>query len=132
MLLMKRGLRQHLFMLQASLRQRIKDKLPKQKQVQMNATKEIIGYQIKLLNEEQNFLKNIIDKLPTFYGLYLIIGDMIFEDHSYEEEDNISNLENPCIGMMGAFLHKCFRNNNNNNDKCRLHMTYKINLQILS
>jgi hypothetical protein len=25
------------------------------------------------------------------------MGDMIFEEHSYEEEDYISNLENPCI-----------------------------------
>lgn len=24
------------------------------------------------------------------------MGDMIFEEHSYEEEDYISNLENPC------------------------------------
>ncbi|CAD8043222.1 unnamed protein product [Paramecium primaurelia] len=103
MLLMERGLGQHVFMLQASARQRIKDKLPKQKQVQMNATKEIIRYQIKLLNEKQDFLKNMIDKLPTTYEsgqlvpmvLNLVMGDMIFEEHSYEEEDYISNLENP-------------------------------------
>ncbi|CAD8059657.1 unnamed protein product [Paramecium sonneborni] len=103
MLLMERGLGQHVFMLQAQARQRIKDKLPKQKQVQMNATKEIIRYQIKLLNEKQDFLKNMIDKLPTTYEsgqlvpmvLNLVMGDMIFEEHSYEEEDYISNLENP-------------------------------------
>lgn len=28
--------------------------------------------------------------------LNLVMGDMIFEEHSYEEEDYISNLENPC------------------------------------
>lgn len=28
--------------------------------------------------------------------LNLVMGDMIFEEYSYEEEDYISNLENPC------------------------------------
>lgn len=49
----------------------------------------------------------MIDKLPTTYEsgqlvpmvLNLVMGDMIFEEHSYEEEDYISNLENPCISI---------------------------------
>jgi hypothetical protein len=28
--------------------------------------------------------------------LNLVMGDMIFEEYSYEEEDYLSNLENPC------------------------------------
>lgn len=46
----------------------------------------------------------MIDKLPNTYEsgqlvpmvLNLVMGDMIFEEYSYEEEDYISNLENPC------------------------------------
>lgn len=57
------------------------------------------------MNEKQDFLKNLIDKLPNTYEsgqlvpmvLNLVMGDMIFEEYSYEEEDYISNLENPCI-----------------------------------
>lgn len=69
----------------------------------MGATKEIVRYQIRLLNEKQDFLKNMIDQLPNSYEsgqlvpmvLNLVMGDMIFEEYSYEEEDYISNLENP-------------------------------------
>lgn len=31
------------------------------------------------------------------------MGDMIFEEHSYEEEDYISNLENPCIYIYNNY-----------------------------
>ena len=72
----------------------------------MAATKDIIKYQIKLLNEKQEFLKNVLNKLPNSYEasqlvpmvLNLVMGDMIFEEYSYEEEDYLSNLENPCTG----------------------------------
>jgi hypothetical protein len=33
----------------------------------MAATKDIIKYQIKLLNEKQEFLKNVLNKLPSTY-----------------------------------------------------------------
>lgn len=47
-------------------------------------------------------MKNILDKLPNSYEagqlvpmvLNLVMGDMIFEEYSYEEEDYIQNLEN--------------------------------------
>lgn len=44
MCLMERGLGQHIFMMQATVRQRIKEKLPKKKSVSMDITKEIIRY----------------------------------------------------------------------------------------
>ncbi|KAM3141808.1 hypothetical protein pb186bvf_006130 [Paramecium bursaria] len=102
MLLLERGLGQHVFMLQATARQRIKDKLPKQKQISMNNTKDIIRYQIKLLNERQELLLDVLSKLPNTQEsgqlvpmvLNLVMGDLIYEEYSYEEEDYISNLEN--------------------------------------
>lgn len=95
MCLMERGLGQHIFMMQASVRQRIKEKLPKKKSVSLDITKEIIRFQIKQLNENQeNFLPIMRDMPKTMESsqilpilLNTIINDLVFEEYSLEDED---------------------------------------------
>ena len=52
--------------------------------------------------------------------LNLVMGDMIFEEYSYEEEDYIANLENPGIYYL-------FNNNNRSIRRSRNNGTLKGN-----
>lgn len=100
MLLMERGLGNHLFMLQASVLQKLKDKLPKKNQVDTKQTKEIINYQITLLNNKPEQFKPYIEKLPNSFEmaqiiptiLNVIISDMIYNEYNIEEEDYMPNI----------------------------------------
>lgn len=49
---METGMGQHLLFLQAGIREKIKEKLPKIKEISISTTKDIIDYQIVLLNEK--------------------------------------------------------------------------------
>lgn len=103
MCLMERGLGQHIFMMQASVRQRIKEKLPKKKSVSLDITKEIIRYQIKMLNENQEYFLPIMREMPKTVEasqilpilLNTMINDLVFEEYSLEDEDYMQNLNNP-------------------------------------
>lgn len=41
---MERGLGQHIFMMQAGVRQKIKDKMPRNKEISVKETKELIKF----------------------------------------------------------------------------------------
>ncbi|KRX04738.1 hypothetical protein PPERSA_11794 [Pseudocohnilembus persalinus] len=98
--LMERGLGQQLFMMQASVRSKIKEKLPKNKTVNSKLTKEVIEYQIKLLNDKQDQFIPVLKELPQSYEsqqiipvlLNLMISDLVYEEYSLEEEDYMHNL----------------------------------------
>lgn len=100
MILIERGLAQHILMMQAAVRQRIKDRLPKKKDVSEEVTRDIIKYQIKLLNDKQELFIPILKELPISYEtqqlipifLNLIINDQIYEEYTLEEEDFMQNL----------------------------------------
>lgn len=92
---MERGLGQHIFMMQAGVRQRIKDKLPKKKDVSTEITKEIIRFQIKMLNEKQDYFLPVMKLMPKNTEssqllpilLNMMINDLVFEEYSMEDED---------------------------------------------
>ncbi|KAL4432703.1 hypothetical protein ABPG74_011524 [Tetrahymena malaccensis] len=100
MCLMERGLGQHIFMMQATVRQRIKEKLPKKKSVSADITKEIIRFQIKMLNEKQEYFLPILKQMPKTVEtsqlvpilLNMMINDLVFEEYSLEDEDYMQNL----------------------------------------
>lgn len=105
MCLMERGLGQHIFMMQAGVRQKIKEKLPKQENVNAKTTKDIIKYQIKLLNEKQDLFKPVLNELPQNAEsgqlipivLNFMINDLVYDEFNFEEEDYMQNLTDQSV-----------------------------------
>jgi hypothetical protein len=101
MILMERGFANHMLLLQATAREKIKERLPKKKEVEVSTTKKIIEYQIKLLNERQEVLLPLIKNLPRSYEtaqqlpvlLNFIVNDFVAQEYNIEEEDYMHHLE---------------------------------------
>lgn len=101
--LMERGYYQQIFMLQAAIRQKIKENLPVKQDISITKTKEIIKYQVKILETEPDRFRSIIQKLQgnieTIQMIPLVINtilaDIIFEKFGLEEEDQMKNMMGP-------------------------------------
>ncbi|KAL4483172.1 hypothetical protein ABPG74_019198 [Tetrahymena malaccensis] len=98
--LMQTGQYQQLFMVQSAMRQKITDKLPRNNQVSKEKIKEIIQYQLEILNNQKDafiaiitqlqYLPDIAELIP--FVLNTMIQDMIFEKFGIEEEDQVSQM----------------------------------------
>lgn len=92
-------------MLQAAIRQKVKEKLKSHKDVTMDQTKEIIKYQVQLLNDRPDFFQSIINKLRQNpenmqmipMVLNTLLQDFIYEKFQIEEEDQMKNMMVPNI-----------------------------------
>lgn len=110
--LMERGLGQHIFMMQAQIRQRIKERLPKQREINMTKTKEVIKFQTKILKDKQDFLKSLLKEIPQKPEsaqlvpliLNMVINDFVFEEFQCEEEDYMMNLMDQKIYEDAAWI----------------------------
>ncbi|CAD8119220.1 unnamed protein product [Paramecium sonneborni] len=102
MSLMERGFYQQFFMIQASIRQKIKDSLPSTKDITEDLLMKIIHFQIEQLNEQPKELKDIITNLSENQetqqliplAINTILGDYVYEKFEIEEEDMIKILQN--------------------------------------
>ncbi|KRX01514.1 hypothetical protein PPERSA_01417 [Pseudocohnilembus persalinus] len=100
LVLMERGLYQQMYMLQAAIRQKIKEKIPAKNEVSMDKTKEVIQYQVQVLKDKPEFFKNIIKKLQGNMEtanlipmvLNTMLQDLIHEKFNIEEEDQMKNM----------------------------------------
>lgn len=69
--------------------------MPKKKSVSADITKEIIRFQIKMLNEKQEYFLPILKQMPKTVEssqlvpilLNMMINDLVFEEYSLEDED---------------------------------------------
>ncbi|EGR33752.1 hypothetical protein IMG5_040260 [Ichthyophthirius multifiliis] len=94
---MEQGHYQEIYMFQAAIRQKIKEKIASQKNLTVDRIKEIIKFQIELLKQQPQLLKNSINKLssnnetvqliPTIISTML--HDYIHEQFKVEEEDQM-------------------------------------------
>ncbi|CAD8050165.1 unnamed protein product [Paramecium sonneborni] len=107
LVLMERGFFQQLYMLQASVKQKIKEKIPSKKDLSLKQIKEVIKFNIRILKEQPNPFKSIIsfminkqdqkDYIPNVISL--LVQDFIYQKYKIEEEDQIRNISKPeCMG----------------------------------
>ncbi|CAD8120501.1 unnamed protein product [Paramecium sonneborni] len=102
MSLMERGFYQQFFMIQASIRQKIKDSLPPTKNINEDQLKKIIQFQVEQLKKQPQELKDIIANLSENQetqqliplAINTILGDYVYEKFEIEEEDMIKMLQN--------------------------------------
>ncbi|CAD8182866.1 unnamed protein product [Paramecium pentaurelia] len=102
MSLMERGFYQQFFMIQASIRQKIKDSLPSTKEITFDMLKKIINFQIQVLKQQPQELKQIIQNLSVNQetqqliplAINTILGDLVYEKFQIEEEDMMKILQN--------------------------------------
>ncbi|CAD8101762.1 unnamed protein product [Paramecium primaurelia] len=102
MSLMERGFYQQFFMIQASIRQKIKDSLPSTKEITFEMLKQIIKFQIQVLKQQPQELKQIIQNLSANQetqqliplAINTILGDLVYEKFQIEEEDMMKILQN--------------------------------------
>lgn len=114
--LMERGLGNHMLIIQTQIREKIKEKLPKKNTIEVKTTKDIIEYQIKLLNEKQDLLFPFIKDLPRNFEttqqlpilLNYIVNDFVADEYNIEEEDYMHHLEDNTFDskLMGEMLKK--------------------------
>ncbi|KAM3131018.1 hypothetical protein pb186bvf_016830 [Paramecium bursaria] len=107
--LMEQGYYQQFFMIQASIRQKIKEKIPSSKNVDLATTKQILKFQIGLLQSDQSKRPEEINiAINKFSGnpetsqiiplvINVVLSDYIFEKFQIEEEDQIKVISNPQI-----------------------------------
>lgn len=100
---MEKGHYQEIYMFQAAIRQKIKEKIQATKELSIEKTKEIIRFQIEILNQQPELLKQLIQKLsssPETVQLIPIIitnllNDYIFNEFQVEEEDQMKVFARP-------------------------------------
>ncbi|KAL4456583.1 hypothetical protein ABPG74_000690 [Tetrahymena malaccensis] len=100
---MEKGHYQELYMFQAAVRQKIKEKLKPTKNLGIDEVKKIITFQLNLLQQQPELLKSIIKKLsqsnetvqliPVILGT--LINDYIYKEYEVEEEDQMQVMAQP-------------------------------------
>ncbi|EGR31562.1 hypothetical protein IMG5_106950, partial [Ichthyophthirius multifiliis] len=105
--LMEQGRYQEIYMLQATMRQKMKEFIKNDINVQVtiDQMKELIQYQINLLNEKPALIKEAISKMSqnqeTVQQIPIIIStmlnDYVFEKFKLEEEDQMKFMANPNV-----------------------------------
>ncbi|CAD8192129.1 unnamed protein product [Paramecium pentaurelia] len=105
--LMEKGFFQQLYMLQASVKQKIKEKIISNKDLSVQQVKEIIRYSIKILKQQPEPFQYIVNQMMNKHELKeyipnainMIVQDFIYQKFKVEEEDQIKNLQKPeCMG----------------------------------
>ncbi|CAK59689.1 unnamed protein product (macronuclear) [Paramecium tetraurelia] len=105
MSLMERGFYQQFFMIQASIRQKIKDSISSTKEITYEQLKKIINYQIQVLNQQPQELREIINNLSGNQetqqliplAINTILGDLVYEKFQIEEEDMMKMFQNQAL-----------------------------------
>lgn len=82
-------------MLQAAIRQKIKEKIKPKKTLTLDNLKAMLTYQHEILQQKPELLNNLLTKLsqnpetaaliPTIF--HIIINDYIYQEFQVEEED---------------------------------------------
>ncbi|CAK70484.1 unnamed protein product (macronuclear) [Paramecium tetraurelia] len=107
LVLMERGFFQQLYMLQASVKQKIKEKILSNKDLSVQQVKEIIRYNIKILKQQPEPFQYIVNQMMNKNELKeyipnainMIVQDFTYQKFKVEEEDQIKNLQKPeCMG----------------------------------
>ncbi|CAD8114803.1 unnamed protein product [Paramecium sonneborni] len=105
--LMEKGFFQQLYMLQASVKQKIKEKIVSYQDLSVQQVKEIIRYSIKILKQQPEPFQYIVNQMMNKNELKeyipnainMIVQDFTFQKFKVEEEDQIKNLQKPeCMG----------------------------------
>lgn len=99
---MENGHYQEIYMLQAAIRQKIKEKIKPTKNLTLENLKAILTYQHEILQQKPELLNNLLAKLsqnpetaaliPTIF--HIIINDYIYQEFQVEEEDQMSIITN--------------------------------------
>ncbi|CAD8062201.1 unnamed protein product [Paramecium primaurelia] len=103
MQLMENGQFQQFFMIQASLRQHIKEAIPSTKTLTLDQLKQIISYQIEIISSNPKDLAQMIQTLSASQetqqliplAVNTIIADYCYEKFQIEEEDMMKLMQNP-------------------------------------
>ncbi|CAD8206466.1 unnamed protein product [Paramecium octaurelia] len=105
MSLMERGFYQQFFMIQASIRQKIKDSLPSTREITYAELKQIIDFQIQVIRQQPKELKDMIANLSGNQetqqliplAINTILGDLVYEKFQIEEEDMMKMFQNQSL-----------------------------------
>ncbi|CAK78373.1 unnamed protein product (macronuclear) [Paramecium tetraurelia] len=97
---MDQGYFQQLYMLQASVKQKLKEKIESTKKLNLKQTKEIIQFSVNILRNFSQDYKDILHRIPSEDVILVptiintIIQDQIYAKFGVEEEDQIASLRN--------------------------------------
>ncbi|EAR88835.3 transmembrane protein, putative (macronuclear) [Tetrahymena thermophila SB210] len=102
---MEKGHYQEIYMFQAAIRQKIKEKIKPTKNLGIDDLKNIITFQLNLLQQQPELLKSIVKKLsqqnetvqliPVILGT--LINDYIYKEYQVEEEDQMQIMAQPSV-----------------------------------
>ncbi|KAL4505448.1 hypothetical protein ABPG72_002510 [Tetrahymena utriculariae] len=102
---MENGHYQEIYMFQAAIRQKIKEKIKPTKNLEIDDLKNIITFQLNLLQQQPELLKSIVKKLsqsnetvqliPVILGT--LINDYIYKEYQVEEEDQMQIMAQPSV-----------------------------------
>ncbi|CAD8161580.1 unnamed protein product [Paramecium octaurelia] len=97
---MDQGYFQQLYMLQASVKQKLKEKIESTKKLNLKQTKEIIQFSVNILRNFSQDYQDILHRIPSENVMLIptiiniIIQDLIYAKFGVEEEDQIASLRN--------------------------------------